>query len=365
MQTSYSQNFSQVSYPGQLADNGPSDVLTGLSLRAPAKTVTITVASSTAFTLSFAESAGAATATYTSDSTGTKAEIVAGLIAAIAANALIKSWMGVNHGGDLLLVHRPGSLASALAVVTSTGAGTMTLAALSPEIPFGAVVAMDTATANAGAGAEAVRLPNSATDVILGVALSSHFNESAGRFASDPTQAPQYPAGTPINVCRTGRVWCKPETAVVKGDPVYFRYGSGGSGVGALTNTPGTTDATAQVDTVTPTAVNAGDYTLSIRVGTKEYTYAFTADSTATATEVSSGFQSVINADTATHGITASGTATLVLTGTAGISFETEVGGNLSNSSAAGVQKCALLAGARWLDTCSAAGYARVQFNLA
>ncbi len=364
MQTSYSNNFSQVAYPGQLADNGPTDVTTGLSLRAPAKTVTITAANSTAFTLHFAEAAGDEDATYTSDSTGTKAEIVAGLIAAIAANHDIKSWYGVNHGGDLVLVAKPGG-PLALAVVTSTGAGTMTLAALSPEIPFGTVVAMDTASANASAGEEAVRLPNSATDVILGMALSTHFVESQGRFASDPTQAPQYPAGSPINVCRMGRVWAKPETAVVKGDPVYFRYASGGSGAGALTNTADVTGATGQVDTVTPTGVNSGDYALSLRISGKEYTYTYTADTSTSATEIADAFRTVINADSATHGIVGTGTATLILTGPDGVAFETEVGSNLANSSAAGVQKCALLAGARWLDTCSALGYARVQLNLA
>lgn len=362
MQTSYSQNFPQVAYPGQLADSGPSDVHTGLSLRTPAQTVTITVADSTAFTLRFAEAAGNEDATFTSDSSATKAEIVAGLIAAISANTDIKSWAGVDHGGDLVLVARPGG-PTTLATVTSVGAGTLALANLDPKIPFGVAVALDLAAANAQAGEQAVRLPNASTDKILGIALSSHFMESLGRFASDPSAAPAYPAGMPVNVCRSGRIWCKPETAVVKGDPVYFRFASGGT-LGALSNTPNVSGATAQVDTVTPTAVNLGDYTLSLRVGAKEYTYSITADSDATATEICTEFRSKINADSALHGVVGSGTATLILTGAVGVAFETEVGDNLSNSSSAGVQKAALLEGAFWLDTASANGYARLQLDL-
>lgn len=360
MQTSYSQNFPQVAYPGQLADSGETDVLTGLSLRSPAKTVTITVANSTAYTLSFAEAAGAQTATYTSDGSATKAEIVAGLIAAITANTAIKSWMGVNHGGDLVLVVRAGG-PTVPAVVTSTGAGTMTLAALSPEIPFGAAVALDLASANASTGTQAIRLPNSATDKILGLAISSHAMESLGRFGLDPSQAPQYPAGMPVNVCREGRVWAKPETAVVKGDPVYVRYASGGSGLGALANTAAVSDAVAQVTTYTPTAGTAATYQVSIN----EKTFQYLGDGSDTAAEIVTALIALINADSDLP-VTASGTSTLILTAdVAGVPFTTSATANMSAAATtANVSKMVLLPGAFWLDTASAGGFARVQLNL-
>lgn len=361
MQTSYSQTFAQVAYPGQLADSGPTDVHTGLSLRAPAKIVTITVANTTEYELTFAEEAGDETAAYTSDGSATEAEIIAGLIAAIAANGDIKSWTGVNHGNDLVLVVKPGG-PTVPATVTSTGAGTMTLAALSPEIPFGFAVALDLAEANAADGEQAVRLPNSGTDKILGIALSSHFMESLGRFATDPAAKPQYPAGHPVNCCRAGRVWAKPETAVIKGDPVYFRYAAGGDGPGALANTPAVTGAVAQVTTYTPSAGTAASYQVSINDKTFEYL----GDGSDTAAEVVTALTALINAD-ADLPVTASGSSTLILTAdVAGVPFTTASTANMSAAATtANVSEAALLPGAYWLDTAAAGTFARVQLNLA
>lgn len=348
MQTSYDLDFAVAAYPGQLADTGPHDVMTGLSLRTPAKLVTITVANTTAYTFTFEQGAVDPTATYTSDSSATKAEIVAGLIAAVAT-ASPKDWQAVNHGGDLVLVARPAGLGRA---VTSTGAGTMTLATLSPEIAFGAAVAVDASAAGQPLSA---RLPNSATDNIAGVALSTHALESLGRFASDPTAAPAYPSGSDINICRSGRVYCKPEEAVTAGDPVYFVYAGT---PGALRKSP---KGTAQVTTYTPTAGTSATYQVAINGRAFQYL----GDGTDTATEVVTALTALINADTDLP-VTASGSSTLILTAdTAGVAFLTSATANMSAAATTpNVSQAALLPGAKWLDSASASAFSRLQLNL-
>lgn len=66
--------------------------------------------------------------------------------------------------------------------------------------------------------------------------------------------------------------------------------------------------------TITPTAANDTAYTININ-GTA---YTVTSDADATATEIVTLFKTAINADTATHFLTATGTTTLILTPAAG-----------------------------------------------
>lgn len=223
MQTSYDLDFAVAAFPGQLADSGPHDVMSGQSLRTPSKLFTITVANSTEYQLTFEQGTTDATVAYTSDASATKAEIVAGLLAATPSVAL-KDWALVNHGGDLVAVMKPGVISPR--AITNTGAGTIAVSALSPEIAFGVAVSADATTAG---NPLSVRLPNATGDKIYGIALSTHFMESLGRFASDPTAAPAYPAGSSINVCRAGRVYVKVEAAVTAGGSVYFRHAANGS----------------------------------------------------------------------------------------------------------------------------------------
>lgn len=83
--------------------------------------------------------------------------------------------------------------------------------------------------------------------------------------------------------------------------------------------------AVAQVDTITPTAVNSFAYAVTIN-GT---VFAFTADGSATVSEVVTGLIAAINAGS--EPVTASGTTTLILTSDiAGTGFVTEVGSNLA-----------------------------------
>ncbi len=86
-----------------------------------------------------------------------------------------------------------------------------------------------------------------------------------------------------------------------------------------------TSPAVAQVETITPTAVNSTAYKVTIN-GTE---YSYTSDADATVSEIVAGLIALINADT--QRVTASGTTTLVLTAdNAGEGFEVSVGSNLA-----------------------------------
>lgn len=65
-----------------------------------------------------------------------------------------------------------------------------------------------------------------------------------------------------------------------------------------------------QKRTITPTAVNSAVYEIRIN----DETYSYTADASATAAEIVAGLLALINAGSADHNLTASGTTTLVLT---------------------------------------------------
>jgi hypothetical protein len=81
----------------------------------------------------------------------------------------------------------------------------------------------------------------------------------------------------------------------------------------------------AQVETITPTAVNLTLYTVTVN----GVAYTYTSDGTATAAEIVTGFITAINGGQSA--VTASGTTTLILTAaTAGVSFTVTIGANLA-----------------------------------
>jgi len=86
------------------------------------------------------------------------------------------------------------------------------------------------------------------------------------------------------------------------------------------------------VSTLTPTVLNLAVYTVTIGAGSLAKTYSFTSDSTATAAEIAAGLIALINVDTGSHGITASGSTTVVLThGTPGVVPAVAYSSNLSS----------------------------------
>lgn len=96
-----------------------------------------------------------------------------------------------------------------------------------------------------------------------------------------------------------------------------------------VTKTRHSASGTAQVNTITPTAVNDTHYQLSIRVDEhgegewETYLIAALGDGTATATEICDDLRTMLaTIDQLTGVVTGSGTTTLVLTGADGVRFE-------------------------------------------
>jgi hypothetical protein len=225
-QLSYSLNTPFATQPGSAASSMPEECYTGLGLVSGAQTVTATVANSTAYQLTFVTSAGNRTATYTSDGSATKAEIVAGLQAAV--NALGDAdYAAFNVGGDLVLQPKAG--VSSPRAVSSTGAGTLAIASRSGILPFGVAVALDVTRFDSNDPQTLpVRLPNASTDKILGIVRFTQFFESYG-----------------ASVAKKGHFWVSPEVAVTAGDPVYARHTANGglTQLGALRNDADTSNA--------------------------------------------------------------------------------------------------------------------------
>lgn len=239
-QLTYGLNSPVASNAGQSASSMPEECYTGLGVGANSKTVAATVANSTAYQITFATPSGNKTASYTSDGTATKAEIVAGLMAAVNAVGAA-DYAAVTSGTDLVLVPKPG--VSAPSVVTSTGVGVLAFTAGASAIPFGAAVALDAPRMDAtDPQTLPVKLPNASTDKLLGIVRFTQLFESSGLAV-----APGYPAGLTINVAKKGQFWVQPEIAVTAGDPVFARITANGplTQLGALRNDADTANAIA------------------------------------------------------------------------------------------------------------------------
>jgi hypothetical protein len=138
-------------------------------------------------------------------------------------------------------------------------------------------------------------VPGFGTPLILG-GYSKTYPERV-RFYSDlPSVAADFAAGTPEYLAAQ---------AILAQNPHPTRLAVGRC---ALPPTPRWT--------VTPVVTNQAVTTYKVWIG--GVAYSFTSDATPTAAEVVTGLTAAVNAATATHGLTASGAATLVLTGAAG-----------------------------------------------
>jgi hypothetical protein len=203
-----------------------------------------------------------------------------------------------------------------------------------------------------------VKLPTSAAEAAAacGVALVDTIECSA---SGDP----QYPIGSAVAVLRKGRVWVKVLEAVTAGDDVYVRYADGINDTnddqkGAFGKSK---DGTAQVTTVTPTAVNSTLYYMTINGMYFEYT----SDGSATAGEIAAAFVALINAQD-TLPVTASGTVTVILTAdVAGTSFEVDVGANLAAvATTPNAGAAAKWERAKYLTSAAADGLAMLEVNM-
>ena len=219
-QLTYSLNSPFASVAGSAASSMPSECYTALGIGARSQSVAPTAANSTVYTLTFT-GAAVKTATFTSDGSGTVAEIVAGLMTAVNANGTI-DYVALTTGIALVLQPKPG--VSEPTVVTSTGAGTLTLAAFSGNLPFGVAVALDVPRFSAlDPQTIPIRLPNAAGDRLMGIVRHTQFYESSGL-----STAAVYPAGMTVNVAKKGHFWVVPEATVVAGDPVFARITANG-----------------------------------------------------------------------------------------------------------------------------------------
>lgn len=213
------------------------------------------------------------------------------------------------------------------------------------------------------------KLPTSAAEVAAallsgGVAVATH------AMVSDPeVDVPTFPIGKEVALMRKGRLFVKVEEAVTQGDQAYVRYANGIAVTDGTQDQKGafrkSYDGTAQVDTITPTAVNATVYSMSIQdadgkvIGSAEYT----SDGSATATEIADGLRAALGT---VPGVTVGGTATITLTSSvAGKGFTTNVSAGLAVvNTTANAASAAPAAGCYYKSSASAGELAVLEVNL-
>lgn len=199
------------------------------------------------------------------------------------------------------------------------------------DLPAGIGVASTSTEGNA-------TVISSAATAIEGIIVNS--------FARDPGSAGNALTGTNVikslnemNLLSEGAIFVLSEQTVVVTDPVFMRIATSVN-TGTLTQKGQfrkDSDGVAQVSTLTPTAVNSTLYVLRVAFDGKaqgtareSYTFAYTSDGSATATEIVTGFKTVMAADAAfTARVVATGTTTLILTGqVAGEAFTSQAEGD-------------------------------------
>ncbi len=201
----------------------------------------------------------------------------------------------------------------------------------------------------------------------LGALMHSHAQENRGL-----ASAAGVANGDMANVLRKGKVWMLTEGTVTANGKVYARHTSDGASNTQKGKPRADGDVSAQqVTTVTPTAASTTLYTLTVFVDGKLYSFQVTSDGDGTATEICDAFRTAMQANTAFNALVAStGTATLILTGTAALSAEFQVadGGSPGVLAVAATTAFAKRAdevpGARYLTSTSGAGLALVEVNL-
>ena len=245
-------------------------------------------------------------------------------------------------------------------MIADTGNHDIHSKVLSAATSIGVLVVRD-------ASDDKVKVPTTAAEVAGanvagGVLVHNHAVES------DPTTlVPTYPIKSVAPVMRKGRVYVKVEEAVTQGNQAYARYATGiaDSGLvqkGAFRKSP---DGTAQVATLTPTAVNDAKYFANIYddEGKLLAGGSYQADGSATATEICDGLRASLGT---VPGITLSGTATLIITASvAGTAFVVEADGNIAVAATTpNAQSAAKVPGAYYATSASAGGFAMLDLNL-
>lgn len=228
----------------------------------------------------------------------------------------------------------------------------------SAVIPFGCAVVQ-------GTNDNECSLPASATDVtgqgkLLGVAL---IDLSVENKYPDDGSVPSYPSGRMVAVLQKGRCFVTVEENVTPASPVYVRFATDGASNTQPGSFRASAEGTAQVDTVTPTAVNSTQYFVTVSGASGERTYEVTSSGSATAATIVTQFLAIMASDA---DVTASGTSTLILTAkVAGAAFTTTVDSNQAVAhTTANVATAAKVPNAAYRTTATAGNVAVVELNL-
>lgn len=257
---------------------------------------------------------------------------MAGVLAAAVSRALDNIVTAVGDGPGIVITwdHADQDAWTVEAVCAPAVAETVLLAtsvtnqqAGGVVLPMARFVVQGTPTAG---GKRRASLPSATTETIVGVALRdiNQARNPSSAFAA----ANEYPAGTVVGVREEGDVTMVNVGAdAVAGDPVHAVISIAGGDLQGEATTERA--GVPEVWTATPTALNSAAYTLTVAIadvdglGQMTRVFKFTADASATATEISTGFQDAMALDLAfTARVVASGTTTLVLTGQeAGVSM--------------------------------------------
>lgn len=212
------------------------------------------------------------------------------------------------------------------------------------------------------------------SDVISGVIVNS-FARDPGSAGNSLSGTNAIKAGNEMNILSEGVIFVKPEQTCTVSDPVYVRYATSVND-STLTQTgsfrkdadlSGAVSGTANVVTVTPTAVDGTVYVLRVEYGAKVWEFEAVAQTSSTATTISTQFRTLMAADAEfTALIVASGTATLILTAqdkTSAITAHSEGDGALAVANttpyvapSAGSATARQVKAARWLHNQGTSG---------
>jgi hypothetical protein len=306
--------------------------------------------------------------TRTGGSPASNADLATALAAAFNAAALDNiATVADDLAGTLTItgVH-PGDEFS-ITDLTVTAPGTLT--ATNTVQPTGTTVQAGVVLAY-GATAGDVRVLTG-TDTMNNVAGVSHLSADMLDNTGVESDIDGFAPGTMVPLNLKTPIWMNSETAATQGGKVYVRRVAGsGETLGDVRNAGA---GTARVETVTPTAVNDTPYSLRLDVNAEgnsweSYVIHALGDGSATATEICDDLRTQLAAITALTGvITGSGTATLILTGAAGVEFasvDIGAGALAVAETTAGTFETIVLKNAVFESTITASGLVKVRPNL-
>ncbi len=240
------------------------------------------------------------------------------LVDATSSAAVITvTWRHPNQGAwTITAVCTP---AAAEAVLLATPATSQTAGGV--VIPMARFVTYGTLTTSlVGGPGRRAALPTAVTNVIAGIALKDY--TQVRPFDTTASAVNSYPIGAMVSVREVGEAAMQNvgDATAVAGGAVWAVVAT--TGGDALGEARSDRDGTADVWTLTPTVADTTLYAIQLTLPAWENlplvvrTYEYTSDGSAADSEITADFISQINGDaTVSARVTASGTATLIITG--------------------------------------------------